>query len=233
MSAFRRSFRIRSNLIYTITSSTLILDLTPHWESRYPLHTRVVWSAQRDRCAMWEAASAAAAARLPPTPSVEKRELLAAVASPGAVYRTPELLYEPVKASQLDAVRILDENPNRAAWLLLSLKPPRKALPAQAPAQAPAQPAQHSIKELSETLPQALIDWLLNPRTQGGDEWPIPPDLLRMFDDLVVKADALVRERDPRWRIWHGNKCLRLKAWTWDSEPPPYWRPRKPSKRYP
>ena len=79
------------------------------------------------------AASAAAAARLPPTPSVEKRELLAAVASPGAVYRTPELLYEPVKASQLDAVRILDENPNRAAWLLLSLKPPRKALP-QAPA---------------------------------------------------------------------------------------------------
>ena len=44
-----------------------------------------------------------------------------------------ELLYEPVKASQLDAVRILDENPNRAAWLLLSLKPPRKALP-QAPA---------------------------------------------------------------------------------------------------
>ena len=80
------------------------------------------------------AASAAAAARLPPTPSVEKRELLAAVASPGAVYRTPELLYEPVKPSQLDAVRILDENPNRAAWLLLSLKPPRKALPAQAPA---------------------------------------------------------------------------------------------------
>jgi len=79
------------------------------------------------------AASAAAAARLPPTPSVEKRELLAAVASPGAVYRTPELLYEPVKPSQLDAVRILDENPNRAAWLLLSLKPPRKALP-QAPA---------------------------------------------------------------------------------------------------
>ena len=80
------------------------------------------------------AASAAAAARLPPTPSVEKRELLAAVASPGAVYRTPELLYEPVKPSQLDAVRILDENPNRAAWLLLSLKPPCKALPAQAPA---------------------------------------------------------------------------------------------------
>ena len=76
---------------------------------------------------------AASAARLPPTPGVEKRELLAAVASPGAVYRTPELLYEPVKASQLDAVRILDENPNRAAWLLLSLKPPRKALP-QAPA---------------------------------------------------------------------------------------------------
>ena len=75
------------------------------------------------------AASAAAAARLPPTPSVEKRELLAAVASPGAVYRTPELLYEPVKPSQLDAVRILDENPNRAAWLLLSLKPTRKALP--------------------------------------------------------------------------------------------------------
>ena len=77
---------------------------------------------------------AASAARLPPTPGVEKRELLAAVASPGAVYRTPELLYEPVKASQLDAVRILDENPNRAAWLLLSLKPPRKALPPQAPA---------------------------------------------------------------------------------------------------
>ena len=46
------------------------------------------------------------------------------------------------------------------------------------PAQAPAQPAQHSIKELSETLPQALTDWLLNPRTQGGDEWPIPPDFL-------------------------------------------------------
>ena len=39
---------------------------------------------------------AASAARLPPTPGVEKRELLAAVASPGAVYQTPELLYEPV-----------------------------------------------------------------------------------------------------------------------------------------
>ena len=97
----------------------------------------------------------------------------------------------------------------------------------------PAQPAQHSIKELSETLPQALIDWLQNPRTQGGDEWPIPPELLPSFDDLVTKADALVRERDPRWRIWHGNKCLRLKAWVWDSEPPPYRRPRKQSKRYP
>ena len=101
------------------------------------------------------------------------------------------------------------------------------------PAQAPAQPAQHSIKELSEPLPQALTDWLLNPRTQGGDEWPIPQELLPSFDDLVTKADALVRERDPRWRIWHGNKCLRLKAWVWGSEPPPYRRPRKQSKRYP
>ena len=106
-------------------------------------------------------------------------------------------------------------------------------LPAQTPAQAPAQPAQHSIKEPSETLPQALIDWLLNPRTQSGDEWPIPQELLPSFDDLVTKADALVRERDPRWRIWHGNKCLRLKAWVWGSEPPPYRRPRKQSKRYP
>ena len=106
-------------------------------------------------------------------------------------------------------------------------------LPAQAPAQAPAQPAQHSIKEPSETLPQALIDWLLNPRTQGGDEWPIPPELLPSFDDLVTKADALVRERDPRWRIWHGNKCLRLKAWVWDSEPPPYRPFRRQNKRHP
>ena len=106
-------------------------------------------------------------------------------------------------------------------------------LPAQAPAQAPAQPAQHSIKEPSETLPQALIDWLQNPRTQGGDEWPIPPELLPSFDDLVTKADALVRERDPRWRIWHGNKCLRLKAWVWDSEPPPYRPFRRQNKRHP
>ena len=96
-----------------------------------------------------------------------------------------------------------------------------------------AQPAQYSIKEPSETLPQALIDWLQNPSTQGGDEWPIPSGLLSMFDDLVVGADALVRERDTRWRIWHGNKCLRLKAYVWDSEPPPYRRPRKQSKRYP
>jgi hypothetical protein len=96
-----------------------------------------------------------------------------------------------------------------------------------------AHPAKHSIKEPSETLPQALIDWLQNPRTQGGDEWHISSDLLPMFDDLIVKADALVRERDPRWRIWRGNKCLRLKAWTWDLEPPPYRRPRKQSKRYP
>ena len=73
---------------------------------------------------------AASAAKLPPSPG----GVLAAIASPGAVYRTPELLYEPVKVEQLDAVRILDENPNRAAWLLLSLKPPRKALPPQAPA---------------------------------------------------------------------------------------------------
>ena len=102
-------------------------------------------------------------------------------------------------------------------------------LPAQAPAQAP---AQHSIKELSETLPQALIDWLQNPRTQGGDEWPIPEDLLPMFDDLVTEADALVRERDPRWRIQRGPKCLRLKAWVWDSEPPPYRPFRKTKSRF-
>jgi hypothetical protein len=105
-------------------------------------------------------------------------------------------------------------------------------LPAQAPAQAPAQPAQHSIKEPSETLPQALIDWMLNPRTQGGDEWPIPEDLLPMVDDLVTEADALVRERDPRWRIQRGPKCLRLKAWVWDSEPPPYRPFRKTKSRF-
>ena len=93
--------------------------------------------------------------------------------------------------------------------------------------------ADGDLLEKPETLPQALIDWLLNPRTQGGDEWPIPQELLPSFDDLVTKADALVRERDPRCRIWHGNKCLRLKAWVWDSEPPPYRRPRKQSKRYP
>lgn len=107
--------------------------------------------------------------------------------------------------------------------------------PVSGPVSGPvvAHPAQHSMKELSETLPQALIDWLLNPRTQGGDEWLIPQNLLPSFDDLVSKADALVRERDPRWRIWRGNKCLRLKAWIWDLEPPPYRRPRKQSKRYP
>ena len=81
-----------------------------------------------------------------------------------------------------------------------------------------------------ETLPQALVDWMLNPRTQGGDEWPIPEDLLPMFDDLVTEADARVRERDPRWRIQRGYKSLRLKAWVWDSEPPPYRRPKTKSR---
>ena len=117
------------------------IDATPaRWRggvglSPHPTHGLICAQvSSSDDEASPRAASAAAAARLPPTPSVEKRELLAAVASPGAVYRTPELLYEPVKASQLDAVRILDENPNRAAWLLLSLKPPRKASAPQAPA---------------------------------------------------------------------------------------------------
>jgi hypothetical protein len=81
-----------------------------------------------------------------------------------------------------------------------------------------------------ETLPQALVDWMLNPRTQGGDEWPILEDLLPMFDDLVTEADARVRERDPRWRIQRGYKSLRLKAWVWDSEPPPYRRPKTKSR---
>ena len=61
LSAFRRSFRIRSNLIYTITSSTLILDLTPHWEGRYTAaHSSglVRYSARPVR--VWEAAIAAA-----------------------------------------------------------------------------------------------------------------------------------------------------------------------------
>jgi hypothetical protein len=80
------------------------------------------------------------------------------------------------------------------------------------------------------TLPQALVDWMLNPKTQGGDEWPIPEDLLPMFDDLVTEADAMVRERDPRWRIQRGYKSLRLKAWVWDSEPPPYRRPKTKSR---
>jgi hypothetical protein len=83
-----------------------------------------------------------------------------------------------------------------------------------------------------ETLPQALVDWMLNPRTQGGDEWPIPEGMLPMFDDLVTEADALVRERDPRWRIQRGPKCLRLKAWVWDSEPPPYRPFRKTKSRF-
>ena len=82
------------------------------------------------------------------------------------------------------------------------------------------------------TLPQALVDWMLNPKTQGGDEWLIPEDLLPMFDDLVTEADALVRERDPRWRIQRGYKSLRLKAWVWDSEPPPYRRPSKTKSRF-
>jgi len=83
-----------------------------------------------------------------------------------------------------------------------------------------------------ETLPQALVDWMLNPKTQGGDEWSIPEDLLPMFDDLVTEADALVRERDPRWRIQRGYKSLRLKAWVWDSEPPPYRQPSKTKSRF-
>jgi len=136
--------------------------------------------------------------------------------------------------------------------------PAQPAQPAQAVSNLPANPHKHCNSEVLEggpvsgpvsgpvvaqgspdlqdahleALPQALVDWMLNPRTQGGDEWPIPEGLLPMFDDLVTEADALVRERDPRWRIQRGPKCLRLKAWVWDSEPPPYRPFRKTKSRF-
>ena len=54
----------------------------------------------------------------------------------------------------------------------------------------------------AEELPQTLIDWLANPKTQAGDQWPIPEDLLPKFDVLVNAADSLVRRRDSNLRIW-------------------------------
>ena len=63
-----------------------------------------------------------------------------------------------------------------------------------------------------EELPQTLIDWLANPKTQAGDQWPIPEDLLPKFDVLVNAADSLVRRRDSNLRIWRGQKSLQLKV---------------------
>lgn len=75
-------------------------------------------------------------ARLPPTPG----GVLASVMSPSAVHSEPALLYEKVDTVQLDALRVLDEQPQRAAWLLLSLKPPRAA-PRFVQRRAPPKPA--------------------------------------------------------------------------------------------
>ena len=146
---------------------------------------------------------AASAARLPPTPGVEKRELLAAVASPGAVYRTPELLYEPVKASQLDAVRILDENPNRAAWLLLSLKPPRKALPAQAPA-----PPRRAPKASSAPRPFAPSRFRRNhqamskPPQDADGNYPCAHKCGRVFGHApaAVAHSKACKHKPPGWQ---------------------------------
>ena len=71
-----------------------------------------------------------------------------------------------------------------------------------------------------EELPQTLIDWLANPKTQAGDEWPIPEDLLPKFDVLVNAADSLVRRRDLNLRIWRGQKSLQLKVF-FGPDPPP------------
>ena len=71
-----------------------------------------------------------------------------------------------------------------------------------------------------EELPQTLIDWLANPKTQAGDEWPIPEDLLPKFDVLVNAADSLVRRRDSNLRIWRGPKSLQLKVF-FGPDPPP------------
>jgi len=75
-------------------------------------------------------------ARLTPTPG----GVLASVMSPSAVHSKPALLYEKVDTVQLDALRVLDEQPQRAAWLLLSLKPPRAA-PRPVQRRAPPKPA--------------------------------------------------------------------------------------------
>merc|ERR1719487_3202381 len=146
---------------------------------------------------------AASAARLPPTPGVEKRELLAAVASPAAVYRTPELLYEPVKPSQLDAVRILDENPNRAAWLLLSLKPPRKALPQQAPA-----PPRRAPKASSAPRPFAPSRFRRNhqamskPPQDADGNYPCAHKCGRVFGQApaAVAHSKACKHKPPGWQ---------------------------------
>lgn len=72
----------------------------------------------------------------------------------------------------------------------------------------------------AEELPQTLIDWLANPKTQAGDQWPIPEDLLPKFDVLVNAADSLVRRRDSNLRIWRGQKSLQLKVF-FGPDPPP------------
>ena len=81
------------------------------------------------------------------------------------------------------------------------------------------------LDELPEDFPPSLIDWLANPKTQAGDQWPIPEDLLPKFDVLVNAADSLVRRRDSNLRIWRGQKSLQLKVFFGPDPPPLYKRP--------
>ena len=80
------------------------------------------------------------------------------------------------------------------------------------------------LDELPEDFPPLLIDWLANPKTQAGDQWPIPEDLLPKFDVLVNAADSLVRRRDLNLRIWRGQKSLQLKVFFGPDPPPLYKR---------
>ena len=56
-----------------------------------------------------------------------------------------------------------------------------------------------------------------------GEEFLVPPDWVNRMHEIRVIADAKVRNRNARLRIWLQGEPLRFecKFWAFDREPPP------------
>ena len=87
---------------------------------------------------------------------------------------------------------------------------------------------QHSPAE--ESLIRSYLEWV--DRCVPGDEWQMQQDWLPESDELRLVADAHVRQRDSKLRVWRtGEDKLICKVW-FGPEPPPYRPPRKSTPRF-